>query len=78
MKDVWNEVTLGAAVIMVLVRPRGRTEMSDGVSQGALVVPDELVWPRWWSQTNTSLAYGELELLVRPGWGSRPCARVVR
>ena len=48
MRDMWNGATWGLATMMVLVRPRGGTEMSDGVSQAARVVPNVLVWPWRW------------------------------
>ena len=50
VRDIWNGATWGSAAMTVLVRPRGRTEMSDGVSQVARVVPNVLVWPWRWSK----------------------------
>jgi len=43
-----------------------------------IVILGGLDRPRRRSQTNASLVYGELRLLVRPGWGSRTRAHVVR
>ena len=66
-----------AVVVAESVGPGGRVETSGEVGWGVLVVPGGLVRPWLWSQTNTSLTYGELGLLVRPGWRSRTYARVV-